>query len=59
MTQSLNMAKFEQWQIDDAHRLRKLVDAHLVKEGITQAEFTARCGFSTRFKLNNSKAIDN
>jgi len=46
MRQSKHMAKIEQWQIDDAARLKVLIERHLADEMITQAEFTSRCGWS-------------
>lgn len=46
MRQSKQMAKIEQWQKDDAARLKALLDRHLIDEGITQAEFASRCGWT-------------
>lgn len=49
MPQSAAMAKnreFEQWELQDAARLRALIKAHLEAHKITQLEFTALCGWS-------------
>ena len=40
---SSNLAK---WQIDDAYRLRKLIDAHNIKHELTQTSFMQKCGFT-------------
>lgn len=49
MLQSVCMAKkreFEAWELQDAKRLKLLINRHLEKNKITQAEFAAQCGWT-------------
>jgi hypothetical protein len=49
MLESAHMVKkreFEEWELQDAARLRELINAHLESQKITQAEFSANCGWS-------------
>jgi hypothetical protein len=34
------------WQLDDAYRLRKLIEAYMDKNKLTQTTFMLKCGYS-------------